>query len=698
MSRSQNRVDHGPGDFYADSPYDNIPALVCMFRPDGTLTYVNQFYAQSMNLTPSQLIGANFFDMIAARDRKKVEQHYQSITPEAPFVNYEQKTIADSGEIRWLNRTDRAIFNKDSEITYYLSFGLDITCSKQLETKLHARVRIEEMLGKISTEFVNVQDNQLDGKVMQSIEIIARTLKADRGAVFLISPDQTTMHKTYEWHKPNIKSLMGSFRKVPISRFPWWQGNFKKIKPIYFSHPDDMPRKASVEQLILKLSGVKSVIAVPMKYKEKLIGFLGFESVTRERSWNETDVALLTIIGNIFASAIENNKIEKEYKTIRKQLIHSQKMEAIGNLAGGVAHDFNNLLTVIQGRAQLLMMHTTEDDLRFKDLKHILDTTSRAANLTSQLLIFSRRHEIKPTLMDFNTTIKNILRMLEHIISEDIAIVTALDPNLWNVEADEANMEQVIVNLAVNARDAMPHGGRLIIKTENVTLEKVNIKTIPESHSGNFIRVSIEDTGQGIPREIIPNIFDPFFTTKEEGKGTGLGLSVVYGIAKKHGGWVNVYSEIKHGSVFKLYLPASRKKSIKVTKKLPTQAALDGSNELILFIEDDLDVLETVKEILELSNYSVIKAASAETALEIFTKEKDHIQLIISDIILPGMSGLELVNRLKSISPDVPVIFTSGYTEEKIKLQKVVEEGAAYIQKPYDKDQLLTKIKKLLSG
>jgi len=386
-----------------------------------------------------------------------------------------------------------------------------------------------------------------------------------------------------------------------------------------------------------------------------------------------------------------------EQKQLQTQLLQAQKMEAIGNLAGGVAHDFNNLLTVIQGHAQLLMMDTPENDPRYFEFKEIVNATTKAANLTRQLLLFSRKQAMEFKPINLNETILNLLKLLKRLIGEDITVNTILENSLWNIEADEGNLEQVVMNLAINARDAMPTGGTLTIKTENLILSDKECSTVPNSRTGRFIRLSIEDSGLGIDAEIIGKIFEPFFTTKETGKGTGLGLSVVYGIIKKHEGWINVYSEVNEGTVFKMYFPVSNKPIQDEDLHIVPNQSFRGNGEHILIVEDEEDVLEFISAVLFQNGYTAIKASNAAEAIRLFQKDKGQtIQLIISDVVLPDKNGIQLAEDILTIKADIQVILCSGYTEEKVQQSIIKNKNFRFLQKPYRVPILLSLIQETI--
>ncbi len=394
---------------------------------------------------------------------------------------------------------------------------------------------------------------------------------------------------------------------------------------------------------------------------------------------------LLTIIRDITEQKMR--QIEKE--ELQSQIVQLQKMEAVGNLAGGVAHDFNNLLTIIQGYTQMLMAQKDKTEPDYQGLKHVLDACDKAANLTRQLLLFSRKQPMEFKPVNINNTITNLLKMIKRLIGENIKIITNLKEPIQNIEADEGNIEQVIINLVVNARDAMPNGGTLTISTDNVALSAKECQTIKDSHPGRFVRVSVADTGQGIPSDLIEKIFEPFFTTKEAGKGTGLGLSVVYGIIKKHNGWINVQSEIGGGTVFDIYLPATE---ITVDDKAHLSAETQmkqGNGEKILTIEDSADVLKFLAETLHQNGYTPITAANAAEAIEQFQNENGQIDLILADVVLPDKNGVTVSEEILAQKEDIPVILYSGYAEESIIQLIKKNPKFVFIQKPFKMKELL---------
>jgi two-component system cell cycle sensor histidine kinase/response regulator CckA len=389
---------------------------------------------------------------------------------------------------------------------------------------------------------------------------------------------------------------------------------------------------------------------------------------------------------------------EEEKNKMKAQLLQAQKMEAIGRLTGGVAHDFNNLLTAIRGYSDMALLQSTPDSAIYKDLTEIQSAAERAMNLTRQLLLFSRRQPMKFISLDLNKTIEDLLGILHRLIGEDIEVHYDLVPDTLSVYADQVSVEQMIVNLMVNAKDAMPEGGKITIRTEKIKLNDQAVQDMPEGRPGQFIRFSVIDTGIGMDPEIQEHIFEPFFSTKEFGKGSGLGLSVVYGIIQEHKGWIRVVSEVHKGSTFEIYLPYFPEQP-RIENESIREISLDkyqGKGERILLIEDEDDLRRFTERALNRCGYVVYAAADHKEAMNIFKKEKGQFQLIFSDVVLPDINGIKLAEKFLSLNPDIQVLLTSGYIDQKAQWQLIKDKGYPFLQKPYTMIHLLTAIRKAI--
>jgi PAS domain S-box-containing protein len=406
-------------------------------------------------------------------------------------------------------------------------------------------------------------------------------------------------------------------------------------------------------------------------------------------------------VGLVIASVLDitdRRRSEKELRESQEMLRQSQKMEAVGRLAGGVAHDFNNLLTVINGYCEILLGRLGPDDPARSELDAIKQAGERAATLTGQLLAFSRRQVLQPKVLDLNAVVANMDKMLRRVIGEDIALNVVLRPGLGRVKADPGQIEQVIMNLAVNARDAMPHGGRLTIEAANVELNETYARRLITVTPGPHVLLAVSDTGCGMDRETQARIFEPFFTTKEKGKGTGLGLATVYGIVKQSGGSIWVYSEPGQGTTFKIYLPRVEEAVATTAAPEATSARLPRGTETILLVEDAAGVRALARAVLLACGYSVLEAPTPGTALEIGARHDGPIHLLVTDVIMPEMSGREVAESLTRARPEMKVLYVSGYTDDTIGHHGVLEPGIAFLQKPFSPEALARKVREVLEG
>jgi PAS domain S-box-containing protein len=382
-------------------------------------------------------------------------------------------------------------------------------------------------------------------------------------------------------------------------------------------------------------------------------------------------------------------------RELEDQLRQSQKMEAVGRLAGGVAHDFNNLLTVITGRSHILVHYLTAADPLRRHVDLILKTAERAATLTRQLLAFSRKQVLQPRVLDLNTIVAGMRQILRRLIGEDIELVTALSPRLGCVRADPGQIEQVILNLAVNARDAMPQGGRLVLETANVDLNEAFVRHHPGSRPGPHARLVVSDTGVGMDAHVQAHLFEPFFTTKGVGKGTGLGLAMVYGIVKQSGGYIGVATGAGQGARFEIYLPRFENTPDRIQGSQVMDELLRGQ-ETILLVEDQDEVRDMARDILEMSGYSVLEARNGAEAVRLCEQHAGPIEVLVTDVVMPQMSGRQLADRLVSGRPDLKVLYMSGYTDEAIAPHGILDPGVAFLPKPFSPDALSQKVREVL--
>ena len=417
----------------------------------------------------------------------------------------------------------------------------------------------------------------------------------------------------------------------------------------------------------------------------------------RTRALDEQRLAALRLAESAEKAKLETLDALTALQRSDVQLRQSQKMEAVGKLAGGVAHDFNNLLTAILGFSSLVMETMDSSDPNYSDMVEIQKASTRASNLTAQLLSFSQKRPIDPRVIDANQELRDLERMLRRLLSADIELLTHLDMDVGSIRVDPTALEQVVVNLAVNARDAMPNGGQLVIETAMVTLGEgySAAKGVPIP-PGDYVTISLSDTGLGIDEKTQEHIFEPFFTTKAVGKGTGLGLSTVYGIVKQAGGFLWVYSEVGKGTTFRLYFPRVGAPASK--RQSTPHRVVEGGAETILVVDDEEQIRLLCGRALTALGYRVLLAASGAEALELCEQNANEIDLLLSDVVMPRMSGTQLAMRVGQKHPEIKVLFMSGYTPNAIVHHGVMEHGAMLLQKPFTPDGAALKVREVLSA
>ncbi len=425
-----------------------------------------------------------------------------------------------------------------------------------------------------------------------------------------------------------------------------------------------------------------------------------------EATWKRKDGSLLNV--QLSGRAVRNAARQIEYyeafvrdvteqRRLQQQLVQAQKMEAVGRLAGGIAHDFNNLLTAILGSADLALDSLTAGVPEREEIEEIRKAALRAADLTRQLLAFSRQQVIAPTVLNPNDVVATVDKLLRRLLGEDVELRVVLASDLAAVKVDPSQLEQVVLNLAVNARDAMPNGGKLTIETQNVELNQEYVRGHLSAQPGSYVMLAVSDTGVGMDAATQARIFEPFFTTKEKGKGTGLGLATVYGIVKQSGGWIWVYSEPGHGTTFKVYFPRVAEVAAPAAPTPAPPASVRGS-ETVLLVEDEEMILKLVHKVLQANGYTVLVAASGGDAERVAGQHDGPIHLLMTDVVLPGLNGREVARRLEATRPGIRVLYLSGYTDDAIVHHGVLEPGVAFLQKPFSPTVLGRKVREVLDS
>ena len=565
-----------------------------------------------------------------------------------------------------------------------------------LEQALHeARTRQTrlESLVEISSELSRMQP--LDSLLGRIAEACGRLVKTDWVGFRLVDGDELVVAGTLEGG-----TEMPVRRRLKIGESLAGQVAATG-RPLLLrdpaSHPSMLPEHAEA----MRRLGYHGMLTVPARVGDRVVGVLSFLT-RREDGFSTEDLAIATAFASHAAVALENSRLLHESRRAYDELVQTQgqleqaqKMDAIGRLAGGVAHDFNNLLTVILGRTDILLTQIKAEDPLRRGIALIQRTAGRAAELTKQLLAFSRKQVLEAVVLDLGVVTTDMKEMLARLIGEDIALVTNLAAPLGHVKADRGQIEQVVMNLAINARDAMPRGGQLVVETANADLDDEYVRRNVGSRPGPHVMLAVSDSGVGIPRELQRHIFEPFFTTKEQGKGTGLGLATVYGIVKQSGGYIEVDSEPGRGTTFRIYLPRVDSAS-PAAERSPRAAAPTGGTETILLVEDEDGVRELARDILRSSGYTVLEGRNGAEGLLLGERHQGALDLLLTDVVMPRMSGRELAERMVSLRPELSVLYMSGYTDDAVIRHGVLGSDTAFLQKPFTPAALVQRVRETL--
>ncbi len=456
----------------------------------------------------------------------------------------------------------------------------------------------------------------------------------------------------------------------------------------------DDPRLAPIRDLMAQ-DGSASLLLLPLMVDDEVVGCLGLAAV-EPRAMLSEEVSLASRVAEQVSGVLARARLQEKHRQMEEQFYQAQKMEAVGRLAGGIAHDFNNLLTVIDIGTHFLQGGLQSEDPRLSHVKRVRDAGQRAAGLTRQLLAFSRQEIVEPQVLDLNQLLGDLDKMLRRIIGEDVDLTLLPAEELWPVKIDPTQIEQVVINLAVNARDAMPTGGKLTIETANVVLDEAYAAHQLEVEPGEYAMLAVSDNGVGMSHEVRARIFEPFFTTKEKGKGTGLGLATVFGIIKQNRGHIQVYSELGLGTTFRIYLPRVSQGALTPSPPPTGEAELPRGSETLLLVEDEISVREFTRDILVAQGYQVLSAVDGEEALQVAKTHDGPIHLLVTDVVMPRMSGRELADLLEPSRPEMRVLYVSGYTDDAIVRHGVLAEGIQFLSKPFGMDALAHKVRAVL--
>ncbi len=646
----------------------------------GHFQYFNPAAERYSGYRAEEVLGKHFakVGILTPDSQVKAMQEFELVVAGEERPIFEMEVVTREG-VRLVGEAYPTVLRDGDRIAGVLVTIRDITQRRRAELRLHAQHVATRVLSEKST---------VEKAAPEVLRAICETLDWDAGLLWRVDRQATLLRFEASWsvRQPPVLEFANNSTQMTFAQGIGLPGRvWDSGKPLWI--PNVLEDRNFPRAVMAAKAGLHGAFGFPIRLAEETLGVMEFFS-HEIRPPDEDLLNMMTALGTQFAQLIERERLEGQFH-------QSQKMEAIGQLAGGIAHDFNNLLTVILGYCNLLLGVLPTQDPSRSNIEEIQIAGQRATALTKQLLLFSRKQALEFKVVDLNEIVGNVERMLRRLIGEDIKLQTVLDPELGRVKGDPSQLEQVILNLAVNARDAMPQGGRLIIETANVDLDETYARRHFQIPPGSYVMLALSDTGKGMDPETLQHCFEPFFTTKPVGQGTGLGLATVYGIVKQSEGGVWVYSESGMGTTFKIFLP-------KVEGDLPDEEfrrvpeTAPTGKETVLVVEDDAMIRSVVAKNLRVKGYTVLEAMDDQDALRMGRDHRGTIHLLLTDVVMPGMSGREVAAMLKKTRPDLRVLYMSGYTNEAIVRHGGIEPDVDFLQKPFRMDALASKIREIL--
>jgi PAS domain S-box-containing protein len=677
---------------------ENALDLTAVLDPDSTIRYLSPSIQRVLGFTPAELVGRNPFELIHPEDVARTQEVFRAaVATPGGTVQTEFRFGHKDGSWCVLEAITRNLV-QDPSVKGVIVNSRDVTARRQAERQIQHLNEVLRAVRQVDELIVHERNPQR--LLAEACNILFRTrgyrlvwiARAESGSKRVVPAARAGTgvefldHATVTWDESETgRGPVGTALRTRRTC----------VCQNIATDPAFAPWRET-----LQAEGYASVAAAPMIHGDRLFGVVAIYGDC-PGAFNDEELGLLSELAHDLAFTLQSIEDENERKALEQRLRQAQKMEAVGQLAGGVAHDFNNLLAVIRGNAELLLMDAKLPTPEAEEcLKQVTAASERAANLTRQLLAFSRKQVMQSQPLILSDVIADLTKMLKRIIGEHIDMQCRYAAQLPFIRADPGMIEQVLLNLAVNARDAMPRGGQLLITTETASFDAAYARTHPEAAAGEFVCLMVSDTGTGIPPEHLPRIFEPFFTTKEMGHGTGLGLATVYGIVKQHQGWIEVASQLGAGATFKIFLPAIPTPA--GTAATPrAEAALPGGSETILLVEDDSPVRMITRRVLENRGYKIYEATNAKEALDLWRSRPEEIALLLTDIVMPqGVTGRDLAEQMSVSNPTLKVILMSGYSADVIdKDTSFFQRTKSYfLQKPCSARTLLETVRACLDA
>ena len=668
---------------------DHSPYGLFIFDRTGKILEVNPEACHISGMSREDLLLTNLSDLISKQSTEEGSVLYHKLISEESSSGVVKYSRPDCRECYLMIN---AVKVKDNRFLAYVN---DVTEEKRLDNNLKSRLRLEKIISAFSSSLTIVDSENIDKEINNALSLLGNETGVDRIYFFLYSDDLVFCSNLYEWCSEGTVAEIGNLQNIKSSDFPWWTLKMKANEPIMFEDIRNFPEEASFEKSLLEQQFIRSIAIIPSFYNGSLKGFFGFDSVKNSRKWTSEDIHLLRMAGNSLCNSIIRIKKEQERDSLDDKISAIQRLDSIGKLAGGVAHDFNNIMQIIAGYTELAL--GVENPAVNKYLEEIKRASSKASDLTAQLLAFARKQHVSPRSIDLNSAIEKTVKLLERLINPDINMELKTADDLWPVVIDPSQVDQILTNLILNSSEAIKGKGSIVIETYNADIDDEYCRKHPYITPGKFAVIAASDTGCGMNDETKAHLFEPFYTTKTT-SGSGLGLSTVYGIVKQNHGYIIAYSEENIGSTFKIYLKKGDPPSPELPEEEEEVSAPDVLNKNILVVEDEDSILTLITRVLQKSDYNVVTAENGIDAITEIENNPLGFDLLITDVVMPGMNGQELDKKVRAYYPGIKTIFMSGYTANIIADSGILEEGINFLQKPFSVKQLRDKVNEVLGS
>ncbi len=671
---------------------DHVHEGIIVFDHTYHATYVNPALIRIFGGTRDDILGQDFRMLLPERSWRLIKDaETMRDGKAAPPQKYESEIVRGDGSRRKVEISSSLLIDSDDNILTVAEF-FDITERVEAAHRIQRRLYVEEAIAAISQVFITAQRPDY----IKVLTLISSAFSPTAASLLQITEDRNEVRIVmYQAEGEVGADLDTTFAHLPKAASVSFERLLRGENLVLTC--EEISRTKNLGQFLRLLPETfGSVAIIPiLENMHALDGFLIVAVDHPPGEWRREDLNALRVIGDMIGKHWGRERTTEKLRATEDELNQSMKMQALGQLAGGVAHDFNNLLTVITGQSDLALMLLDADHPVHKKIQDIQHSAIRGANLTRQLLAFSRTQVLASEQIDINEIVRDLLKMLHRLIGEHIHLLTNFCDDLHPILANAGQMEQVIINLVINARDAMPQGGEITIETENVLLDEKHIENDPDITQDEYVRLTVRDTGTGIPPDIVDKIFDPFFTTKEQGKGTGLGLSTVYGIVRQVNGFIEIETAVGKGAAFLVHFPKDLEQR-EDEETIDSEVLSLYGEESILIVEDEEDVREMAVQVLELYDYQVEFALDGVDALKKSMGRDKPFDLVITDMVMPNMGGMDLVQRLREIWPDLKVLLMSGYPSDMVEHEIKLSAKTDFLQKPFHTEELLKRIRSIL--